>query len=266
MDDNFLLQFSEDGYVFIERLFFADQVAAVADEVPRLSKVDDRSVVFEADSSVVRGLHGGHLVSEACASLARDPKIAGLAKQILGSDVYIYQFKINVKSAFDGSVWPWHQDFIYWNKEDGMPRPSAVTVAVYLDDVTEFNGPLYLLAGSHKHGMLDFGATQEKSEQADGAENDWLQNVSASLKYQVPKETVSEIARTSKLVSTTGPAGSCLVFDSNIVHASSPNISPFNRRIAFITYNSVTNIPTKTDNLRPEFLVTHDISQALIAV
>jgi ectoine hydroxylase len=40
--------------------------------------------------------------------------------------VYIYQFKINVKAAFGGDVWQWHQDYIFWRNEDGMPGTESL--------------------------------------------------------------------------------------------------------------------------------------------
>jgi ectoine hydroxylase len=43
--------------------------------------------------------------------------------QILGEDVYMHQFKINGKQAFDGDVWQWHQDYGTWQADDDMPAP-----------------------------------------------------------------------------------------------------------------------------------------------
>ena len=36
--------------------------------------------------------------------------------------------------------------------EDGVPEPHALNLHVFLDDVTEFNGPLYFIPGSHRRG------------------------------------------------------------------------------------------------------------------
>ena len=67
----------------------------------------------------------------------------------------MHQFKINGKMAFDGDVWQWHQDFGTWKNDDEMPEPRAMNVAIFLDDVNEFNGPLMFIPGSHKLGVLD---------------------------------------------------------------------------------------------------------------
>ena len=35
-----------------------------------------------------------------------------------------------------------------------MPAPLIINVGVFLDDVTEFNGPLFFVLGSHTHGAV----------------------------------------------------------------------------------------------------------------
>src|SRR5213076_2650633 len=50
-----------------------------------------------------------------------------------GAPLYMHQFKINAKSAFTGDVWQWHQDYGTWKRDDGMPEPRAMNVAIFLD-------------------------------------------------------------------------------------------------------------------------------------
>jgi ectoine hydroxylase len=102
--------------------------------------------VLEKDGKTYRAFHGCHLYDDAYKELIRAPQFLEPAQQLLDDHVYIHQLKLNVKQAFSGEMWPWHQDYIYW-------------------------------------------------------------------------------------------------FHGNLVHASPPNISPHNRRIAILTYNAVSNIP-----------------------
>ena len=76
-------------------------------------------------------------------------------EQLLGERLYMHQFKINGKVAFDGDVWQWHQDYGTWKDDDQMPEARAMNVAIFLDEVNEFNGPLMFIPGSHKQGVLD---------------------------------------------------------------------------------------------------------------
>lgn len=57
-----------------------------------------------------------------------------------------------------------------------------------------------------------------------------------------------------------GPAGSILFFDGNVVHGSAPNLSPFNRMLALVTYNAVSNTPPLREKPRPKFLCSRDFT------
>jgi ectoine hydroxylase len=76
-------------------------------------------------------------------------------QDLFGEKLYMHQFKINGKMAFEGDVWQWHQDYGTWKNDDMMPTERAMNVAIFLDDVNEFNGPLMFIPGSHKKGVVD---------------------------------------------------------------------------------------------------------------
>ena len=65
-----------------------------------------------------------HMYSTPYAKLARHPRMIEPIKQVFGEDVYMHQFKINGKTAFDGDVWQWHQDYGTWANDDQMPLPG----------------------------------------------------------------------------------------------------------------------------------------------
>jgi len=194
--------------------------------------------------------------------LASHPRLVKPAMQILGTQVYIYQFKINAKVAFFGDVWEWHQDYIFWQREDGVPQPRLVTISVFLDEVHEFNGPLLFIPGSHREGVL---APPRVGGVPEGYENspDWIANLTADLKYSIGKETLSRLIDNAGIVAPKGPAGSVLFFHPNLVHGSAPNMSPSDRKIALVTYNSVGNIPHELR--RPDFLVSRDFTPVVPA-
>jgi ectoine hydroxylase len=94
--------------------------------------------VREKGSEAVRTNFAAHTYNDAYRRLGRHPRLIEPARQILGDDVYIHQFKINGKAAFDGDVWQWHQDYGTWFNDDDMPEPRAMNIAVFLEDVNEF--------------------------------------------------------------------------------------------------------------------------------
>jgi ectoine hydroxylase len=249
-------QYEDEGFVFLTDHFSPSDMELVRAELPAIFASDTPMRVVE-ESGVVRSVYGSHTTNELLGRLSRHPKIVGPAEQIVGDAVYIYQFKINAKVAFSGDVWEWHQDYVFWLKEDGMPAPRVTNAMIFLDEVNEFNAPLTLIPGSHKEGVIDVGANAEAMARGE-AEREWLPNLTAKLKYTLGKETVGELVSKYSLAAPKGRAGSVLFFDSNLVHGSANNISPFDRALVLVTFNSVRNAPLLNDKSRPDFLVSRD--------
>ena len=101
-----------------------------------------------------------------------------------------------------------------------------MNIAVFLDDVTAANGPLMLIPGSHRFGVLEAGHDVETT--------------SYPL-WCLDRETVSELASKGGVVAPTGKAGCVLMFHSNMAHASAPNISPLSRVIVYLSLCEVSN-------------------------
>jgi ectoine hydroxylase-related dioxygenase (phytanoyl-CoA dioxygenase family) len=208
--------------------------------------------VLEKDGKTFRAFHGCHLYDESYRDLIRNPQFLMPAQQLLKDDVYIHQLKVNVKQAFSGEMWPWHQDYIYWRNEDHIPTANMVSVMIFLDDINAFNGPLFFIPGSHQVGCIN-------SPKALDAPEGWKGNVSATLTYQIDNTLVTRLVEQGGLFSATGKKGTAVWFHGNLIHASPPNISPLNRRIAILTYNATSNIPvTQPHPIRPEFLNGRD--------
>jgi ectoine hydroxylase len=61
----------------------------------------------------------------------------------------------------------------------------------------------------------------------------------------------------------TGPAGSATFFDSNCMHGSNGNITPFPRSNLFVVFNSVENAtvePFASEHRRPPFIASRDFN------
>lgn len=251
-------RYRRDGYLFLPASLSEAEIGGFQATLSSLFAQDTPRRILETDGVTVRSHYGAHADDSHCAALVRDPRMLHPARQLIGDDVYVYQFKINSKLAFGGEHWAWHQDFIYWQREDGVPAPHMTTVAVFLDDVNEFNGPLVLVPGSHAEGVIDVDARSAKpAAYADSP--DWVASLTADIKYSVPRDTVAELVGRRGLVAPKGPCGSLLFFHPNLVHASAANISPFNRIVALVTYNSVRNLPAYGDR-RPDFLCSRDFA------
>lgn len=231
-----LEQIEEDGFLLLPELFSAEEVAAINAELETLFADDDDANIREKKSGEVRTAMGLHLRSRLFDRLCHHPRLVEPARQILGDDLYIQQVKVNVKAAFEGESWQWHYDFATHHADDGVPAPLALNLHIFLADVTEFNGPLWFIKGSHKHGAQPaFHDTETTSYPL------WV----------VDKDVVGDLAEKGGIVSATGRAGTGLIFHDTLVHCSPPNLSPSDRPIFSLILNPIGN--RQTSFARPEY-------------
>jgi ectoine hydroxylase len=228
-------RFDSDGFLIKERLFNQSEVDEMLMELERLPGAYDESaeeVVAEPDTGIIRSIFRIHRTSPRLRELSRDPRLVDTARQIVGSDVYIHQSRINFKRAFDGKPFPWHSDFETWHVEDGMPRMRALSASVLLTPNMPVNGPLMLIRGSHRHYVRCPGRTP----------NEHYKESLREQRYGVPpKELLAQLVERGELVQALAPPGSVLFFDCNAMHGSTGNMSPFPRHNVFLVYNSTAN-------------------------
>ena len=155
LDQSQLERFEHDGFLVLPELFSDSEVALLRQETDALFAEHCPANFREQGSGVVRTAMAIHERSPVFSRLARHPRLVRPAMQILADDaLYLQQVKVKAKVAFTGEVWQWHYDFATHHNQDGVPRPLALNLHVFLDDVTEFNGPLWFIPGSHRHGAL----------------------------------------------------------------------------------------------------------------
>ncbi len=234
--------FNTDGYLFFPGLFNPEEVRTLQDAVPALYARREAYNVREKGSDAVRTNFAAHLYSAPFARLARHPRMVLPVQELLDEPLYMHQFKINGKMAFEGDVWQWHQDYGTWKNDDLMPTERAMNVAIFLDDVNEYNGPLMFIPGSHRKGVID-------------AKHD-LTTTSYPL-WTVDHALITQLVqraggKQSGIVSPKGPAGSMILFHSCLVHASTSNLSPWNRVAVYLSLCAVSNHIRR--HKRPEYI------------
>jgi ectoine hydroxylase len=245
-------QFERDGYLFFPGHFSAEETKVLTDAVPELYSRREAFNVREKGSDAVRTNFAAHLISEPFARLARHPRMVGPVSDLFEEQVYMHQFKINGKMAFEGDVWQWHQDYGTWLNDDLMPTERAMNVAIFLDDVNEHNGPLMFIPGSHVKGVVeakhDLMTTSYPLWTVD---NDLIRQLvdraGGKGHYDAAGRHVG-----GGIVSPKGPAGSMILFHSCLVHASGSNLSPFNRVAVYLSLCAVSNHIRRFK--RPEYI------------
>ena len=243
-----IAHFEREGYLFFPGLFTPEEIKVLNEAVPELYARREVFNVREKGSDAVRTNFAAHLYSAPFARLARHPRMVAPVQQLFDEPLYMHQFKINGKMAFEGDVWQWHQDYGTWLNDDLMPTERAMNVAIFLDDVNAYNGPLMFIPGSHKKGVID-------------AQHD-VSTTSYPLWTLGPEAVTRLVERAGGkqggIVSPLGPAGSMILFHSCLVHASSSNLSPWNRVSVYLSLCAVSNHIRR--HKRPEYIAHRDFT------
>jgi ectoine hydroxylase len=247
-------QFEQDGFIILPDLFSEAEVQTYLELLDSIrgssALVDDPTAITEAETGDLRSLFHIHKTQPALKAVAHDPRIANVARYILGGDVYIHQSRLNFKPGFHGKEFYWHSDFETWHTEDGMPRMRAVSCSILLTDNRAENGALMLVPGSHRTYIHCVGETPKD-------------NFKQSLKrqqYGIPDDRSLELLiKEQGIRSAEAAAGSVLFFDCNVLHGSNSNITPDPRSNLFFVYNHIENCikaPYSNQPPRPEFIAS----------
>ena len=152
---NHLPNYERDGVVRLRRFLNADEVAAVRAELDRYIRddlaaqpVDART--FENDEKTVRNLWRLEKYNAWFRKLGEREDIKALIAPLVHGEPLLVGVETFNKPARIGSGVPYHQDNAYFCQTP----PDMLTVWIAIDAVTEANGPVYFVKGSHKGGML----------------------------------------------------------------------------------------------------------------
>ena len=215
--------FDRDGYLIKRRLFSDAEVELLQQALATDEALQDSAYGLDdgygGQTIVAVWNHPG---DDTLGIVGRLPRIAGAAAKLLGGEVYHYHSKITSKAPGGGGTWDWHQDYGYWYK-NGLLYPNLASVAIAVSELTEENGTMRVLRGSHLCGRLEHGIMGGQS----GADMERVEHLSQYL------EEVSFIAE---------PGDACF-FHCNTLHTSAPNVSGDNRDLLLCCYNRADNNP-----------------------
>ncbi|GAB4363814.1 MAG: ectoine hydroxylase [Methylohalobius crimeensis] len=251
--------YEQNGFIVVPDVFSRAEVDTFIGEYRKLAasdKLQDREeLVMEPASNRPRSIFSLHRFSELFARLSRDRRILDKIVQILDSDVYIHHTRINIKRPLNGKSFPWHSDFETWHAEDGIPRCRILSAWIMLTENNQFNGPLFLIPGSHKYFVSCSGFTPENNHKYSLRKQE----------YGVPSmKTLEKLTAEGGMAAALGSPGTLILHEGNVMHGSADNISPVPRTNLFFVYNSVRNVPAEkpfaAPKFRPEFLASRDYS------
>ncbi len=162
------------------------------------------------------------------AALAADPRLLGPVRQSLGPAAVPFRATLFDKSLSSNWLVTWHQDTVLplrertaaagwgpWSVKRGVLHAGApaealarvLALRVHLDESAADNGPLRVVPGSHRHGVLS-------------------------------GDEIARLVRAGPVVECTVPRGGVLAMSPLLVHASSKAWHPAPRRVLHLEYAS----------------------------
>jgi len=138
----------------------------------------------------------------------RSDRLMSILHPLLGTDIRLHTSKLNTKAPGGGAAVEWHQDWAFYpHTNDDM-----LAVGIMLEDVSEENGPLMVIPGSHDGPVLSHFAGGVFCGAVD------------------PDDPQFDL---SKAVTLTGRAGSLSLHHVRLLHGSAPNRSERPRMLLF---------------------------------
>ncbi len=157
-------------------------------------------------------------VSDAYLDAMRDSRMTDCVADLIGPNVKLHHTKINSKLPGGHTEVKWHQDFPFTPHSND----DIVTALLMVDEVTEENGPLKVLPGSHRgpiHGLWHEGRFTGAVADAVAAECEPAARICA------------------------GPAGSVCLMHTRLLHGSAPNLSESPRTLFISVYTAEDALP-----------------------
>jgi phytanoyl-CoA hydroxylase len=173
----------------------------------------DMGEEHSADRPALRRVNCPSDISPAYAEVMRNAAMVDMAADLIGPDVKFLHCKINLKLPGSNTEVGYHQDFAY------VPHtnPDIVTALLMLDEVTEENGALTVVPGSHTgpvHSLYEGEC--------------FTGSVAADVTADARRRAVPAI----------GPKGSVCLMHGRLLHGSAVNGSARSRNLYICIYTA----------------------------
>lgn len=233
-------RFREEGYVTVPGAASTWEVVALNAELDGWideSRQHSENWGITADGKDVFDLEPGHSAiqprlrrvtnpadfSDLYRSVLFDGGLVDLTTDLLGPDVKFHHCKINIKMPSMATYVGWHQDHPF----EPHTNDSLVVALLMLDDMTEENGALQVVPGSHRTHHSHYDGDRFAGE--------------------IDRRLWDDFEARS--VKVTGKAGDVVFIDSWMVHGSPANRSSKPRRLLICDYTAADAFPLTPSNI-----------------
>ena len=171
-----------------------------------------------AEQPALRRVSAPTEISTAYFDAMADSPMTDMVADLIGPDVKLHHTKINSKLPGTATEVKWHQDFPY----TPHTNTDVVTALLMVDEVTEENGPLEVLPGSHLGPIHSL----------------WHDERFTGAVADEEVDTMRADGRTCF-----GPAGSVCLMHTMLAYGSAPNLSELPRTLLICVYSAGDAVP-----------------------
>src|SRR5688500_6335367 len=108
------LTFDRDGFLLVEDLFSAEEVAVLLAAVDEATRGSSHSFELkDTDGRASRLSLWSDIGDDVFGTVTASPRIVNAARALLREDVYHWHSKVMLKEPRQGGAWEWHQDYGY---------------------------------------------------------------------------------------------------------------------------------------------------------
>jgi ectoine hydroxylase-related dioxygenase (phytanoyl-CoA dioxygenase family) len=251
LTDEQIAFFETNGYLVVEdvvtpeilarlRRDFAGWVEESRDHAAAYGRTQDGRARFDVEAGHSREKPGLRRVaspmeeSDAYYQAATASRMVAAVADLIGPNVKLHHSKINSKLPRTPTKVEWHQDFGFTPHSND----DVVTGLLMVDEVTDENGPLEVLPGSHKGALESLWHDERFTGAVDAA-------------------TTSRCVE--RAVRCTGKAGAVCLMHTRLLHGSAPNSSDHARTLFIVVYSAEDAVPLCDNPLpsRYEGLIVH---------
>jgi ectoine hydroxylase-related dioxygenase (phytanoyl-CoA dioxygenase family) len=237
--------FWRNGYLVVDHVIDSHLLAALSDdfegwvtesrrnEKPYGTTLDGRprfdlGTEHSAAKPMLRRVNSPVEVSDAYFRCMSDSRMTDMVADLIGPNIKYHHSKINSKLPGASTEVKWHQDFPFTPHSND----DIVTALLFIDDVTDDNGPLEISPATHKGDIYSL----------------WH---AGTFRAAISEEVAAEYRK--KAVRCTGSAGSCCFMHTRLLHGSMPNRSARPRTLFIAVYTAEDAVPLSPNPVPSKF-------------
>ena len=141
----------------------------------------------------------------------RNARMPDVVAELIGPAIKFHHGKVNSKLPGAATKVKFHQDFTF----QPMSNDDMITALLFVDEVTQDNGPLEVVPGTHRGPLYSLWHGGKFTGTVDDAV------------FEEHKD---------RIVKCTGKAGSACLMHCSLLHGSAPNLSDKPRTLYIATY------------------------------